>query len=193
MGLWTPGSGFESLHPSHYAPEAPSCGAPPVMNVKVGFGHDSHAFEEAPSAKPLVLGGVVIPDMPGLRGDSDSDVILHAIGRALDSVTGARVMGPLSGTLCRQGVTDSRVYVRKALEFLPPGARIAHVAVAVEGRTPVLEPWVDAIRAGIADLLGIPPRDVGITATSGDFLTAFGHGQGLQAWAVVTVVMEAGG
>jgi len=160
------------------------------MHVKVGFGHDSHAFGEALSAKPLVLGGVVIPDNPPLRGNSDSDVILHAIGRALDSITGARVMGSISDELCRQGVTDSRVYVRKALEFLPPGARITHVAVAVEGRTPVLEPWVDAIRASIADLLGLSPDAVGITASSGDFLTAFGHGQGLQAWAVVTVVME---
>ncbi len=160
------------------------------MIVKVGFGHDSHAFEDTPSGKPLVLGGVPIPEAPPLRGNSDSDVILHAIGRALDSVTGARVMGPISDELCRQGVTDSRVYVRKALEFLPSGARIAHVAVAVEGRTPVLEPWVEAIRSSIASLLGISPGDVGVTATSGDFLTAFGQGQGLQAWAVVTVVTE---
>lgn len=160
------------------------------MIVKVGFGHDSHAFETSPSDRPLVLGGVSIPDGPPLRGNSDSDVILHAIGRALDSITGAHVMGPISDELCRQGVTDSRVYVRKALEFLPPGARITHVAVAVEGRTPVLEPWVDAIRSSIAGLLGITPQDVGVTATSGDFLTAFGQGQGLQAWAVVTVLME---
>lgn len=160
------------------------------MIVKVGFGHDSHAFETSPSDRPLVLGGVSIPDGPPLRGNSDSDVILHAIGRALDSITGAHVMGPISDELCRQGITDSRVYVQKALEFLPPGARITHVAVAVEGRTPVLEPWVDAIRSSIAGLLGIAPQDVGVTATSGDFLTAFGQGQGLQAWAVVTVLME---
>jgi len=161
------------------------------MIVRVGFGHDSHAFETPPSGRPLVLGGVPIPDAPPLGGDSDSDVVLHAIGRALDSITGARVMGPISAELCRQGVTDSRVYVRKALEFLPPGARITHVAVAVEGRMPVLEPWIDAIRSSIAGLLGIAPQAVGVTASSGDFLTAFGQGQGLQAWAVVTVMMEA--
>jgi len=32
---------------------------------RVGLGQDSHAFEPDGSEKPLILGGVLFPDMPG--------------------------------------------------------------------------------------------------------------------------------
>ena len=52
--------------------------------MRVGFGYDSHVFDEG---RPLHLGGVLIPGAPGLRGHSDADVLIHAIVDAKDLMT----------------------------------------------------------------------------------------------------------
>ena len=52
------------------------------MSLRVGNGFDIHRFSDDAS-RPLVLGGVVVPDGPGLEGHSDADVIAHAVADAL--------------------------------------------------------------------------------------------------------------
>ena len=51
--------------------------------MRVGFGYDSHPFDDT---RPLILGGVAIPNHPGLSGHSDGDALVHAI---IDSLLGA--------------------------------------------------------------------------------------------------------
>jgi 2-C-methyl-D-erythritol 2,4-cyclodiphosphate synthase len=46
------------------------------MTFRTGIGYDVHRFEEG---IPLFLGGVKIPYEKGLKGDSDADVLRHAI------------------------------------------------------------------------------------------------------------------
>src|SRR3989304_6233409 len=48
--------------------------------MRVGFGYDVHPFV---FGRPLVLGGIKIPYLFGLRGHSDADVLIHAICDAL--------------------------------------------------------------------------------------------------------------
>ena len=48
--------------------------------MRVGFGYDVHPFV---SGRPLILGGIKIPYLFGLRGHSDADVLIHAICDAL--------------------------------------------------------------------------------------------------------------
>ena len=84
-----------------------------------------------------------------------------------------------------QGITDSAAYVKAALATLR-SFRITHVSIGIEGKRPVLSPYMDSIKTSIANLLGIKPSDVGLTATSGEGLTAFGRGEGLQAFVIVT-------
>ena len=152
-----------------------------------GIGQDSHRFEPEGSGKPLMLGGVRIDGCVGLAGNSDADVVLHALTNAISGVTGVNVLGEVSDGLClKQGITDSAAYLRRALESLG-GRRISHVSISVEGKRPILAPHIGAIRDRIAALLGLTPDDVGLTATSGEGLTAFGKGEGIQALAIVTV------
>jgi 2-C-methyl-D-erythritol 2,4-cyclodiphosphate synthase len=54
---------------------------------RVGLGHDSHRFS-SDAARRLMLGGVLIPEHAGLEGDSDADVVLHALCRALEQAIG---------------------------------------------------------------------------------------------------------
>lgn len=42
--------------------------------MRIGFGYDSHRFEEG---RKLILGGVEIPYEKGLKGHSDADALIQ--------------------------------------------------------------------------------------------------------------------
>jgi 2-C-methyl-D-erythritol 2,4-cyclodiphosphate synthase len=154
--------------------------------IKTALGQDSHRFESEQSTKPLRLGGVEIPGCPGLAGNSDADVVLHALTNAVSGISGKNILGEVSDALCLgQGIVDSRVYLGKALETLG-GYTITHVSLSVEGKRPVLAPYIDAIKQSLAQLLSVSSSDIGLTATTGEGLTAFGRGEGIHVLALVT-------
>lgn len=162
--------------------------------MRIGIGQDSHAFCKNTSSdknadpndiRPLMLGGIVIPDHVALDGNSDADVVLHAITNAISGITCVNILGSISDEMClRQGITDSREYLKKALSYMD-GFSISNISVSIECKTPRISPHIDAMRSSIADLLGITPDRVGITATTGEGLTAFGRGEGIQAFAQI--------
>jgi len=156
---------------------------------RMGIGQDSHAFVPQGTAKPLVLAGVLLPGEPGLSANSDGDVVFHALFNALSSAVGQRSLGIYADPLCRQGITNSAEYVRVALRMVrEEGYAIGNVSVCIEAKRPRIEPLVASMRESIASLLGVTPDRIGITATSGEGLTAFGRGEGIQALAVVSLV-----
>ena len=159
------------------------------MKVKTGLGLDSHRFVEGASDKSFVLGGVVFDDVPALSGNSDADVILHALTDAISGVTGVTVIGATADKLCKAGVTDSKVYLAVALETLG-NWQISHVSVALECLRPKIDPKVPALRESIARLLTIEIADVCITATTGEKLNDVGRGLGMHATVIVTAVAE---
>lgn len=167
---------------------------------KTGIGQDSHRIFEAPDstvagsakARPLILGGVVLPENFSLEGNSDSDVVLHAITNALSGISCRPILGPVADALCKQGITDSKAYLALALaDVKAMGYRITHVSVTLECRRPKLIAHFPAMRAKAAELLGLAPLDVAMTATSGEGLTDFGKGLGVQAFAVVSAISRA--
>jgi 2-C-methyl-D-erythritol 2,4-cyclodiphosphate synthase len=156
---------------------------------KVGIGQDSHRIQEPAAGKALVLGGVILKEDFALEGNSDSDVVLHALTNAISGITGKPILGPVADKLCRAGVTDSAVYLERALEDLSGiGYRLTHVSVTLECRRPKILPVLAPMTAKVADLLGLAAEDVGITATSGEGLTDFGKGLGIQAFACATAM-----
>lgn len=152
--------------------------------IRVGIGQDSHRFMEE-EGKPCVVGGLVFEDAPGLDADSDGDVVLHAICNAISSVTGVPILGGVAIAMCKEGVRDSRAYLAKSLETLG-GIRVNHVALTVEGQRPKFQRRAEEMRAHVAQLMGLQVAQVGITFTSGDELTDFGKGLGLQCFCIVT-------
>lgn len=150
------------------------------------IGQDSHRFEPENSTKPLILGGVTINGHPGLSGNSDADVILHAITNAVSGISGVNILGKVSDDLClKQGIIDSRVYLKEAIKTLRKH-KIVHVSVSIEARRPHLAQHIPAIRSSIAQLLSIDIDEVGMTATTGEGLTSFGRGEGMQALVIIT-------
>ena len=159
------------------------------MKVKTGIGLDSHRFVEGESNRPLVLGGLVFRDAPALSGNSDADVILHAVTDAISGVTGRTVIGAVADAMCQDGITDSKAYLKFALKDLGSW-QISHLSLALECLRPKIDPKVPALRQSLADLLGIAVDDVCITATTGEGLNDCGRGLGIHAMAVLTVVQE---
>ena len=156
------------------------------MKTKTGIGQDSHRIAETRD-KPFVLGGVTFDEPFCLEGNSDSDVILHAITNAVSGVTGNPVLGPVADKLCKAGVTDSAAYLKVALEDLEAiGYKVSHVSISLECLRPKILPKLQTLRENVARLLGATVADVAITATTGEGLTDFGKGLGIQAFAVLT-------
>ncbi len=152
--------------------------------MKVGIGQDSHRFEIENKEKKLVLGGVTF-DGHGLNGNSDADVVLHAITNAISGVTCKNILGEITDNMCKNGITDSKEYVKEALKYLDD--KIEHISITIEGKTPKISPKVEEMRQSIAEILGITTSQVGITATTGEGLTEFGKGNGISVFAIITV------
>ena len=156
-------------------------------SYKVGLGQDSHRFLPEDSSKPCIIAGIIFEDTPGLAADSDGDVVFHAICNAITSISGVPVLGGVAIELChKDGITDSQVYLEKALATLGNKA-IEHVALSIEGKRPRLESRTLEMRQNIAKVLKISLDKVGLTSTSGDGLTDFGCGEGLQCFCILTV------
>ncbi|MCR5693777.1 MAG: 2-C-methyl-D-erythritol 2,4-cyclodiphosphate synthase [Clostridia bacterium] len=162
------------------------------MSERFAIGQDSHAFEKDPAkqyAKPLVLGGIVFDDMPCLSANSDGDVVLHALTNAISGITCKNILGSRADEMCRAGITDSAMYLKAAMEDLEAaGGSIVNVSVSIEAARPKFHGRIPEMRESLAKLLGIAPDRCGITATSGEGLTAFGRGEGIAVFAAVTVL-----
>lgn len=155
--------------------------------MKVGIGQDSHRFDFEDKEKKLVLGGVVFEGEPPLSGNSDADVILHSITNAISGVTCVNILGAISDDLClNKGIKDSRVYLYEALKYLGE-SKIVHLSISIECKTPKISPKIPSIRKSISELLGIEENSIGITATTGEGLTDFGLGKGIQVFSIITV------
>jgi 2-C-methyl-D-erythritol 2,4-cyclodiphosphate synthase len=158
------------------------------IRIKTGLGQDSHRFQDKfLDSKPLILGGILFEDKLSLQGNSDSDVVLHALCNGISGVTGVNILGKISDDLCAKNITDSSIYVQEALKYLD-NWQISHVSFSIECQTPKITPKIVDMKNNISKLLNLPVQDLGITATSGEKLTAFGRGEGIQVFCIVTVI-----
>ena len=153
---------------------------------RTGIGQNSRRFLPPDSSKPCVIGGIIFEGVPGLNAESDGDVIFHALCNAITSLTGVPILWGLARDLCRKdGITDSQVYLEKAIETLG-NQKVIHVAISLEGKRPEFEGSLSLMRRKVAHVLSIDVSQVGITVTSGDGLTDFGCGDGVQCFTTIT-------
>lgn len=154
------------------------------------IGQDSHRFGEPCGDTFIKLGGIDIPFDKPIEANSDGDVVYHAITNAISGFTGVNILGGEADVIClEKGIKDSSVYIDKALEYLKDG-RIVHCSVTIECLCPKLKPHIPAMKESIGKILGIPATSVGITATTGEGLTGFGRGEGIQVFCILTFTKE---
>lgn len=157
-----------------------------LRNGKVGFGQDSHKFTN--KAKPLILAGVVIPNEKGLMANSDGDVVLHSLFNAISQSIGEKSLGYYADDMCKKGIKDSREYLKLILDKLKQKSyKINNVGIMIEARKPKIDMYEEKIKRSLSKLLNVKQDSIGITATSGEYLTPFGKGEAIQVFSIVSI------
>jgi 2-C-methyl-D-erythritol 2,4-cyclodiphosphate synthase len=154
--------------------------------IRSGIGIDSHRFEPG---RPLILGGVDIPNEEGLAGHSDADVLTHAV---VDALLGAGGLGDIGqhfpDTDERFRDADSLELLRTVVVFLEEnGFRIVHVDATVMMERPKLAPYRDAMRETLSAAMRIGLGHVNVKATTGERMGFVGRGEGVAAMAIATL------
>jgi len=155
-------------------------------DVRTGQGFDIHAFTDGDH---VMLGGVRIPHDRGVSGHSDADVVLHAITDALLGAIGDGDIGShFPPSDARWKGAASRLFVAHAVGLIAArGGAVAHLDVAIQAEAPIVGPHREAMRASIAEIVGISIDRVAVKATTMEKLGAIGRREGLSALAVATV------
>lgn len=153
--------------------------------MKVAIGQDSHRIDYSNKEKKLKLGGIEFDELFSILGNSDADVVLHAITNAVSGITCKNILGKISDDMCKSGIKDSEEYLKEALKYLEN--KIIHLSITIECLKPKISPKISAMRNNIARILDIDEKSVGITATTGEGLTEFGKGNGISVFACLTV------
>ena len=157
--------------------------------MRVGLGVDTHRFAEG---RPLILGGVAVPHERGLDGHSDADVLAHAV---IDALLGAGGLGDIGQHFPdsdeRYRGADSMVLLRQVVAMLAErGLRVAHVDTTVVMERPKLGERREAIRASLAEGLGVGADQVNVKASTGEGMGFVGREEGVAALAVATLRRE---
>jgi 2-C-methyl-D-erythritol 2,4-cyclodiphosphate synthase len=157
-----------------------------VSELRVGSGFDAHRLV---GGRPLRLGCVEVPFERGLEGHSDGDCLSHAVCDALLGAAGAGDMGqhfPSSDPRWRGAA--SRIFLEQVARRLSgAGWSVVNVDATVIAQAPALASQLPAMRAAIAEALGVAAERVSVKAKSTDHLGALGRGEGIAAQAVALV------
>ena len=156
-------------------------------NLRIGLGYDIHRLQ---AGRRLVLGGVEVPAPCGLLGHSDADVLTHAV---MDALLGAVAQGDIGVHFppddpAYQDACSLELLSRVVEILATAGWRAVQVSAVVVAERPRLAPYVPAMRAGLAERLGIAAAAVGVQVTTNEGLGAIGRGEGIAAWATALVV-----
>ena len=152
-------------------------------SMRIGFGYDSHRFDEA---RPLVLGGVRIPGHPGLLGHSDGDAIAHAV---TDALLGAAALGdigrhfPASESQWKDA--DSMELLARAVELIRDSdLRVCNLDVTVITEQPKIAPSAQKMVAKLSEVLGTAPEGISVKGKTNDGMGWIGAGEGMAVHAV---------
>lgn len=157
-----------------------------MADMRVGFGYDAHRLV---SGRLLILGGVEVPHHLGLSGYSDADVLTHAIGDALLGAVGAGDLGrhfPDTDPAYK-GISSLILLERIMTVVRERGWRTVNVDAAIVAQAPRLAPYIPRMIEQLSPILGLPPGNVNVKATTTEKMGFAGREEGIAAYAVVLV------
>ncbi len=155
--------------------------------MRIGQGVDVHKFGDGDK---IVIGGVVIPFHHGLVAHSDGDVLLHAL---CDALLGAAALGDIGrhfpDTDPQYANADSRALLRLVYVLVKKeGYRLGNADMTIVAQAPKMAPFIDEMRARIAEDLETEIRQINVKATTTERLGFNGREEGITALA--TVLLE---
>ena len=157
------------------------------LDIRIGHGFDVHAFGEGDH---VMLGGVRVPHLRGVLAHSDGDVVIHAL---CDAMLGALALGDIGRHFPPSNAqwkgADSRAFLRHCDALLRErGWRLGNADVTVICERPKVGPHAEAMRALLAEDLGVEVDAVSVKATTTETLGFTGRGEGIAAQAVCLLV-----
>ena len=158
-------------------------------SLRIGFGFDAHRFCAPGDSRPLILGGIKIPDSPGLEGHSDADALTHAICDALLGAVGLGDIGkhfPDSDPQWKNARSvDLLAIVYGKIRATNPRRKIVNIDATVVAQAPKIAPHEAAIKKSLSIVLQIGAERINIKATTTERMGFAGRGEGIAACAAV--------
>jgi 2-C-methyl-D-erythritol 2,4-cyclodiphosphate synthase len=153
---------------------------------RIGVGYDVHRLVEG---RPLILGGVTIPFTRGLLGHSDADVLTHAV---TDAILGAFGKGDIGRHFPD---SDPRYEGANSLSLLKEVVGMLHhegfivnnLDATIVAQEPKLIQYLEEMGKRLSRVLEVDAASVNVKATTAEGLGFCGRGEGLAAYAVVTL------
>ena len=154
---------------------------------RIGFGYDAHRLVEG---RPLFLGAVEITHRLGLEGHSDADVLTHAI---IDAVIGALGMGDIGQHFpdtdpAYKGASSLSMLKTVAGWMKRDGYKLNNLDATIVAESPKMAAHIPAMRERVAKALETNASQINIKATTTEGLGFCGSGEGIEAFAVVSLV-----
>jgi 2-C-methyl-D-erythritol 2,4-cyclodiphosphate synthase len=154
--------------------------------MRIGFGYDSHRFSEG---RRLIIGGVEVNYEKGLLGHSDADALIHSI---VDAIIGALGEGDIGRHFPEtdaslKGISSLVILKRVSDLAIQRGYYVNNIDSTVILEKPRLSPSIEEMRRNIAKVLGTDSSRVNVKAKTNEKMGFIGRGEGIAAFAVVTL------
>ena len=158
-------------------------GAAPAGAARVGTGYDLHRLVEG---RLLILGGVTIPFDRGLAGYSDADAVCHAVTDAILGAAGAGDIGRHFPNTDPQWQGASSIdLLRRAMAVVRQmGLAVGNVDATVIAERPKLVPHIDAMRANLAEALGVSLDRISVKGKTNEGVGELGRGEAIAVHAI---------
>ncbi|MEK4247690.1 2-C-methyl-D-erythritol 2,4-cyclodiphosphate synthase [Psychrobacillus sp. FSL K6-2684] len=157
--------------------------------LRIGQGFDVHEFADN---RPLIIGGITIPYERGLIGHSDADVLLHTI---TDAALGAIGEGDIGRHFPDTNPDFKDADSAKLLEHIwklvdARGYKLGNVDCTIIAQKPKMAPYIEEIRAKVAELLQADVSQVNVKATTTEKLGFTGREEGIASLATILLLKK---
>ncbi len=157
--------------------------------VRVGLGYDLHRLV---NERKLILAGVEVPFNKGLFGQSDADVVLHAV---IDALLGAAGLDDIGQQFpdtdpAYKGIDSSKLLQITMEKIAKLGYVPANVDVTIIAEKPRLADYKARMRQGLAKMLSLDNSAVSIKAKTNETLGEIGHGKAIACHAIAALARK---
>ena len=153
------------------------------MKNNFGIGFDAHKLVNNGN---LTIGGVVIDEKYSLEGDSDGDVLIHAI---IDSLLGAAGLGDIGHFFNKDNVINSSIEMLKQINQVLKQQKwdINNIDSTVISVNFHIKNHSQEMKNTISLNLGINANQINIKGKSSNGLGFIGNNEGISAIAISTI------
>ena len=152
--------------------------------MRIGYGYDAHRLKKG---RKCILCGIEVPCEFGPDGFSDADAPLHAF---IDAMLGALALGDIGKFFPDSNDkwydADSTSLLKDVYTTVSEaGYSLGNVDITIILESPRLSPYIEQMRARIADVICVDVGKISVKATTEEKMGFTGDGTGISSTAVV--------